>query len=232
MFCRLRGDLSRFGKIGSGADVRATDQNVSTGRVGPASVVVEARKRADGVEDGGGSDFDLARLLDEIFDDGADVLAAGHVEGGGAGVAVKGVRVVDLEEAADIVCAVPPEIGAFDFIEGGMAAERAFAAVTFEGRVGGAAFGDFGFGSAGEASAKRRGDFLRAGALALCGFDFIFAEPGKIFRVLRRKSLGGALCGAAGGDGFVETTGEHYFGWAIAAGHGLSPLQLLNLVVS
>ena len=102
------------------------------GEVGPAALVVEAGEGADGTEYSGGSDLDVVSLFDEMLDDMADIAATCRVKTCGTGVAIERVRVVNLEDATNVVCAVPVKIGVFNFFEARVAAETTFARVPFK----------------------------------------------------------------------------------------------------
>lgn len=192
------------------------------GQVGPAALLVEAGKGADGANDGGGSDFDGAPLLDELFDHPAGVLAAKDVEASGAGVSVEGIGVGELEIAANEVDSLPLQIKLFDVIDVRAAADLAFAAVAFEAGDSGDAFGDFRLGGAAERSASGRGRGEAGGGLLggfggalLCfgfglGLGLGFADEWGLV-VGRGKAVSrelGVAVGAALGGDFVEAVGE------------------------
>lgn len=123
-------------------------------------------------------------MLDEAFDNSADVLTAEDVEAGGVPMAVNDVGIVQMEKGAYIAAAVPIEIDLLDSVNVGMAANAAFAAVAFEAGNGFAAGVDFGFGGRGDASA--------AGFLGGAGVFFFEVGGGYEWGfVLHRRLAGG-----------------------------------------
>lgn len=208
------------------------------GEVGPTTFVVEAGERADGANNGGGSDLHVAPLLDKLFDDPADVLAAGLVEGGGAGVAVESLG-VELEVFGDEFDGIPAEVSLFNGVEVRAAADPAFAAVAFEAGEGGDAFGDFGLSGAAERAACRRGRGMLGGVVcggvggALFGSGFGLGAGLGFADVSGlggdgRKALSGKLgvaVGAAFGEDFVEAVIEDDFGVGGFRHRCLSPLR-------
>lgn len=107
--------------------VAAANNDVGFGEVGPTALLVEAGKGADGAKDSGRSNLDVVGLFDEMLDNIADIAAACRVKTCGTSVAIERVGVGHLEEAANVICAVPVKISVFNFFKMGMAAEIAFA---------------------------------------------------------------------------------------------------------
>lgn len=116
--------------------------------------VVDAGKRADCTDDGGGGDMDTVDFLDQLFEGEASVLASRDVEPCGAGMAVNGVNAINLEGLTDHGRAGPVNEEFFDALDFGMATDGAFAGVAGERGVGIAAGDDFEAGGVGDASAR------------------------------------------------------------------------------
>jgi hypothetical protein len=194
---------------------------VSFGQVGPAAFIVEAGKGANGAKGRGDRDLGISRFFDEALDDDTDILSAQNVEASGAGVSVDGIRICELEIAASGDDVLPVEVGCFDGVIVGMAADLAFAAVAFEAGDGGVALGGFGLGGAAEraASGRRRGDEgggLVAAALGLVSSEDAgvgFADAPKLIGAWR-KALSGEtfiVLGALVEDDIEEAVGEDEF---------------------
>jgi hypothetical protein len=208
-------------RAGGGAGVGATAEDVSFGEVGPAAFVVKTGKGANGAKGRSNGDLGISRFFDEAFDDDADILAANNVEASGAGVTVDGIRICKLEIAASGDDVLPVEVGRFDGVIVGMAADLAFAAVAFEAGDGGVAFGGFGLGGAAERAASGSGRGDEGGSLVAAALGFVgsedagvgFADAPKLIGAWRKALSGEAfiVLGALVEDDIEEAVGEDGF---------------------
>lgn len=218
-------------EAGGGAGVGASAEDVSFGEVGPAAFVVEAGKGANGAKGRSNGDLGISRFFDEALDHDADILSAQDVEASGAGVTVEGIRICKLEIAASGDDVLPVEVGLFNGVKIGMAADLAFAAVAFEAGDGGVALGDFGPGGAAERAASRRGRRDEGGGLVGAALGLVssegvgvgFADAPKLIGAWRKAFGGEAFIGlgASVEDDFVEAVGNDHFGRILRHGYFL-----------
>lgn len=214
-----------FGRDSRRAGVAAAEDDVGFGKVGPATVFVEAGESADGANDGGGAYLHGAPLLDELFDDPASVLAAKNIEASGAGVTINGICICELEITANEVDALPLDVRLLDKIDVRAAAELAFAAMAFKAGDGGFAFGDFRFGGARERATRGRGRGEVGGGLgssALVGFglSLLGGDEREIIGDGRKavRSEPGIVVGTAFEEDIVEAGIDDEF-WRGVVGH-------------
>lgn len=99
-------------------------------RLVPAALVIQARGRADGADDGVAGDFDLVNFFDEVIENVTEVAAAQGVNPCGMSVGVEGATVREVEIFGDFFRTDPSQEVLIDESAIGMAANRAFAGVA------------------------------------------------------------------------------------------------------
>ena len=120
-----------------GGDAATGGDDYVRRRLDPLAVVINAGAGADGAEDAFGGGDDAVCMLDDEFGGEAQIGAALLEEAGGAGVAIDGAIIMQVEVVADEIGIAPVEEIGFDADAIGMAADEAFAGVTFgRGQVG------------------------------------------------------------------------------------------------
>ena len=104
------------------------------GNLDPTALIVDAGKRANGLEDVAGRGSEVFDFLDDVGGGHADILHAARVNAGGVSVTVDNSGVPDIVVTSDGGGGMPVEKVLLDQFAVGVAADGAFAGVTIESR--------------------------------------------------------------------------------------------------